>query len=138
MCPAQDHFICLTLLIMYMTFVLSLTHVLVFLSLYVMLSILLYGLSIETKGFDANSYWSKISNIEAWSHDSRCLLDASLKAIGYVSNNAVKVTHSFHTWRKCVTSRGLTLRKCMLPTEVAMDSYSLNDLCITRRELILR
>ena len=41
MCPAQDHFIFLTLLIISMTFVLSLTQMLVFLSLYVMLSILL-------------------------------------------------------------------------------------------------
>ena len=40
-CPAQDHFIFLTVLIISMTFVLSLTQMLVFLSLYVMLSILL-------------------------------------------------------------------------------------------------
>ena len=40
-CPAQDHFIFLTVLIICMTFVLSLTQMLVFLSLYVMLSILL-------------------------------------------------------------------------------------------------
>ena len=40
-CPAQDHFICLTVLIISMTFVLSLTQMLIFLSLYVMLSILL-------------------------------------------------------------------------------------------------
>ena len=38
-CPAQDHFIFLTLLIISMTFVLSLTQMLVLLSLYVMLSI---------------------------------------------------------------------------------------------------
>ena len=41
MCPAQDHFIFLTVLIISMTFVLSLTQMFVFLSLYVMLSILL-------------------------------------------------------------------------------------------------
>ena len=40
-CPAQYHFIFLTVLIISMTFVLSLTQMLVFLSLYVMLSILL-------------------------------------------------------------------------------------------------
>ena len=40
-CSAQDHFICLTLLIMSMTFVLSRTYMLVLLSLYVMLSMLL-------------------------------------------------------------------------------------------------
>ena len=40
-CPAQDHFIFLTLLIISMTFILSLTEKLVFLSLYVMLNILL-------------------------------------------------------------------------------------------------
>ena len=40
-CPAQDHFIFLTVLIISMTFVLSLTQMLVLLSLYVMLSILL-------------------------------------------------------------------------------------------------
>ena len=40
-CPAQDHFIFLTVLIISMTFVLSLTQMLVFLSLYVMLTILL-------------------------------------------------------------------------------------------------
>ena len=40
-CPAQDHFIFLTVLIISMTVVLSLTQRLVFLSLYVMLSILL-------------------------------------------------------------------------------------------------
>ena len=40
-CPAQDHFIFLTVLIISMTFVLSLTQTLVFLSLYVMLCILL-------------------------------------------------------------------------------------------------
>ena len=40
-CPAQDHFICLTVLIISMSFVFSLTQTLVFLSLYVMLSILL-------------------------------------------------------------------------------------------------
>ena len=40
-CPAQDHFIFLTLLIISMTFVFSLTQMLVFLSLYVMLSILI-------------------------------------------------------------------------------------------------
>ena len=40
-CPAQDHFIFLTVLIISMTFVLSLTQMLVFLSLYVMFSILL-------------------------------------------------------------------------------------------------
>ena len=40
-CPAQDHFIFLTVYIISMTFVLSLTQMLVLLSLYVMLSILL-------------------------------------------------------------------------------------------------
>ena len=40
-CPAWDHFIFLTVLIISMTLVLSLTQMLVFLSLYVMLSILL-------------------------------------------------------------------------------------------------
>ena len=40
-CSAQDHFIFLTVLIISMTFVLSLTQMCVFLSLYVMLSILL-------------------------------------------------------------------------------------------------
>ena len=40
-CPAQDHFIFLTVLIIYMTFVLPRTQMLVFLYLYVMLSILL-------------------------------------------------------------------------------------------------
>ena len=40
-CPAQDHFIFLTVLIISMTFALSLTQMLAFLSLYVMLSILL-------------------------------------------------------------------------------------------------
>ena len=40
-CPAQDHFIFLTLLIISMTSVFSLTQTLVFLSLYVMLSILI-------------------------------------------------------------------------------------------------
>ena len=40
-CPAQDHFIFLTVLIISMTFVLSLTQMLIFLYLYVMLSILL-------------------------------------------------------------------------------------------------
>ena len=40
-CPAQDHFIFLTVLIISKTFVLSLTQTLVFLYLYVMLSILL-------------------------------------------------------------------------------------------------
>ena len=43
-CPAQDHFIFLTVLIISMTFVLSLTQMLVFLSLYVMFSILLSSL----------------------------------------------------------------------------------------------
>ena len=38
-CPAQDHFIFLTVLVMSMTFVLSVTQMLVFLCLYVMLSI---------------------------------------------------------------------------------------------------
>ena len=38
-CPAQDHFIFLTLLIIYISFVLCLTPMLVLLSLYVMLSI---------------------------------------------------------------------------------------------------
>ena len=40
-CTAQDHFIFLTVYIIFMTFVLSLTQMLVLLSLYVMLSILL-------------------------------------------------------------------------------------------------
>ena len=40
-CPAQDHFIFLTVLIISMSFVLSLTQMLIFLYLYVMLSILL-------------------------------------------------------------------------------------------------
>ena len=40
-CPAQDHFIFLTVYIISMTFVLSVTQMLVLLSLYVMLSILL-------------------------------------------------------------------------------------------------
>ena len=40
-CPAQNHFISPPVLIISMTFVLSLTQMLVFLSLYVMLSILL-------------------------------------------------------------------------------------------------
>ena len=40
-CPAHDHFICLTLLIISMTFVFFLTQMLVCLSLYVMLRILL-------------------------------------------------------------------------------------------------
>ena len=40
-CPAQDHFIFLTLLIIAMTFVLSLTQMLFFLSLHMMMSILL-------------------------------------------------------------------------------------------------
>ena len=38
-CPAQDHFICLTLLIISMAIALSLTQMSVFISLYVMLSI---------------------------------------------------------------------------------------------------
>ena len=38
-CPAQHHFICLTVYIIFMTFVLSLIQMLVLLSLYVMLSI---------------------------------------------------------------------------------------------------
>ena len=46
-CPAQDHFIFLTVLIISMTFVLSLTQMLVFLSLYMMLSILLSILACE-------------------------------------------------------------------------------------------
>ena len=41
MCPAHDHFMSLTLLIMSLAFVLCLTQMLVFLSLYVMLSMLL-------------------------------------------------------------------------------------------------
>ena len=41
MCPAKDHFICLTLLIMSMSCVLSLAQMSVLLSLHVMLSILL-------------------------------------------------------------------------------------------------
>ena len=41
MCSAQHHFILLTLLNMFMTFILSLTQVLVFLPLYMMLSMLL-------------------------------------------------------------------------------------------------
>ena len=43
-CPAQDHFIFLTVLIISMTFVLSLTQMLVFLYWYVMLNILLTSL----------------------------------------------------------------------------------------------
>ena len=43
-CPAQDHFIFLTVLIISMTFVLSLTQMLVFLSLYVMLSCILLSI----------------------------------------------------------------------------------------------
>ena len=43
-CPAQDHFIVLRVLIISITFVLSLTQMLVFLSLYAMLSILLSNL----------------------------------------------------------------------------------------------
>ena len=43
-CPAHDHFIFITLLIISMTFVLSLTQMLVFQSLYVIMSILLSSL----------------------------------------------------------------------------------------------
>ena len=43
MYPAQDHLIFLTVLITFTTFVLSLTQMLVFLSLYVMLSTGMYG-----------------------------------------------------------------------------------------------
>ena len=49
-CPTQDHFICLTVLIISMTFVLSLNQMLVFLSLYVMLSILLFILVCAAAG----------------------------------------------------------------------------------------
>ena len=48
-CPAQDHFICLTVLIISMTCVLSLTQMLVFLSLYVILSI--PGLALADRQF---------------------------------------------------------------------------------------
>ena len=47
-CPAQDDFIFLTFLIICMTFVLSLTHMLVFLYLYVILSIHLSNLVCAT------------------------------------------------------------------------------------------
>ena len=40
-CPTQDHLICLTMFIIYVTCVLSLTQMLVVLSLYVMLNILI-------------------------------------------------------------------------------------------------
>ena len=57
-CPAQDHFIFLTVLIIYMTFVLSLTQMLVFLSLYVMLSILLSMLVCAAASFCSVLVWS--------------------------------------------------------------------------------
>ena len=50
-CPAQDHFIFLTVLIISMTCVLSLTQMLVFLFLYVMLSILISILVCASRKF---------------------------------------------------------------------------------------
>ena len=50
-CPAQDHFIFLTVLIISMSFVLSLTQMLIFLYLYVMLSILLSMLGLCGRKF---------------------------------------------------------------------------------------
>ena len=58
-CPAQSHFICLTVLIISMTCVLSLTQMLVFISLYVMLSILLSILvCAATRLFCANLHYN--------------------------------------------------------------------------------
>ena len=50
-CPAQDHFIFLTVLIISMSFVLFLTQMLIFLHLYVMLSILLAMLGLCGRKF---------------------------------------------------------------------------------------
>ena len=50
-CPAHDHFIFLTVLIISMTFVLSLTQILVFLFVYVILSILLSILVFSGRNF---------------------------------------------------------------------------------------
>ena len=61
-CPAQDHFIFRTVLIISMTFVLSLTQMLVFLSLYVMLSILLPILVCAT----ANLFCACLVSVQGW------------------------------------------------------------------------
>ena len=86
-CPAQAHFIFLTVLIIYMTFVLSLTQMLVFLSLYVMLSILLSILVCAAAGlFCACLVSVQVSApyvIAAWQHTG--VVHLSLQADGKVA-----------------------------------------------------
>ena len=74
-CPAQDHFIFLTVLIISMTFVLSLTQMLVFLSLYVMLSIYFFP------------FWSvrpQVCSVLVWPVPGLCTICHSRQHTGVV------------------------------------------------------
>ena len=74
-CPAQDHFIFLTVLIISMTFVLSLTQMLVFLSLYVMLSMLLSILVCAAASLFCAclvSFHVSASLCNSWQHNMSC------------------------------------------------------------------
>ena len=97
-CPAQDHFICLTVLIISMTFVFSLTQMLVFLSLYVMLRILLSILVLfgQCPGL--------CTICHSWQHTG--VVHLSLQADGSVAFEDVPV---FGVWRPACHDSSLYL-----------------------------
>ena len=82
-CPAKDHLICLTLLIISMTFVLCLTQMLVLLSLYVMLSILFSFWSVLPQGYSV-LVWSVSSAPYVIAGSTNVSLHLSLQAVGKV------------------------------------------------------
>ena len=93
-CPAQDHFIFLTLLIISMTFVFSLTQTLVFLSLYVMLNILLSILVCAA----ASLFCACVVSVQvsaplrhSWQHTGVVGLHLSLQADGAVAFEDIPV-----------------------------------------------
>ena len=90
-CPAQDHFIFLAMLIISMTFVLSLTQMLVFLSLDVMLSILLAFWSVRPQVCSV-VVWSvsrSLHHMSSWQHTG--VVHLSLQADGKVAFEDVPV-----------------------------------------------
>ena len=92
MCPAQSHFISLALMIMSMACVLSVVHMLVFLSLYAMLSILVSISSVRPQVCSV-FVWSVSTSMRHICHSRQHagVVHLSLQAVGKVAFEEIPV-----------------------------------------------
>ena len=116
-CLAQDHFIVLTVLIISMTFVLSLSQMLVFLSLYVMLSILLSILVCAAASLFCACLVSVCTICHSWHHTG--VVHLSLQADSKVAFEDIPV---FGVWRPACHDSSLYLFVLVLFLEAVVLS----------------